>query len=96
MTNPLAREDQSSGVRPTSLQYIKKVVNCFGRIIGQSAVITVFVLTKACFTSLLETLDIITDEVNKGFSVGLVLLNFAKAFDKVSHEKLIGILIMES
>ena len=40
-------------------------------------------------TNLLETLDIITDAVNRGKSVDLVLLDFAKAFDKVSHEKLL-------
>ena len=48
-----------------------------------------FVPNKACMTNLLETLDIITDAVNKGKSVDLVLLDFAKAFDKVSHEKLL-------
>ena len=48
-----------------------------------------FVPNKACITNLLETLDTITDAVNKGYSVDLVLLDFAKAFDKVSHEKLI-------
>ena len=48
-----------------------------------------FVSNKACITNLLETLDTITEAVNKGFSVDLVLLDFAKAFDKVSHEKLI-------
>ena len=41
-------------------------------------------------TNLLETLDVITDAVNnKGKSVDLVLLGLAKAFDKVSHEKLL-------
>ena len=44
---------------------------------------------KACMTNLLETLDILTDSANKGESVDLVLLDFAKAFDKVSHEKLL-------
>jgi retron-type reverse transcriptase len=48
-----------------------------------------FVPNKACVTNLLETLDIITDAINKGYSVDLVLLDFAKAFDKVSHSKLI-------
>jgi hypothetical protein len=48
-----------------------------------------FVPNKACVTNLLETLEIITDAVNKGHSVDLVLLDFAKAFDKVSHKKLI-------
>ena len=40
-------------------------------------------------TNLLETLDIITDAVSKGHPVDLILLDFAKAFDKVSHEKLL-------
>ena len=44
---------------------------------------------KACITNLLETLDIITNAVNKGYSVDLLLLDFAKAFDKVSHDKLL-------
>ena len=44
---------------------------------------------KACVTNLLETLDIITEAVNKEHLVYLVLLGFAKAFDKVSHAKLI-------
>ena len=48
-----------------------------------------FVPNKSCLTNLLETLDIITDAINKGDSVDLVLLDFAKAFDKVSHVKLI-------
>ena len=48
-----------------------------------------FVPNKSRVTNLLETLDIITDAVNKGFSVDLVLLDFAKAFGKVSHKKLI-------
>jgi hypothetical protein len=48
-----------------------------------------FVPNKACVTNLLETLDIITDAVKNGKSVDLVLLDFAKAFDKVSHAKLI-------
>ena len=48
-----------------------------------------FVPNKACVTNLLETLDIITDALKRGNSVDLVLLDFAKAFDKVSHAKLI-------
>jgi len=34
---------------------------------------------------LLENLDIITDAVNKGHTVDLVLSDFTKAFDKVSN-----------
>ena len=49
-----------------------------------------FVPNKSCVrTNLLETLDIITDAINKRYCVDLVLLDFAKAFDKVSHAKLI-------
>ena len=48
-----------------------------------------FVPNKACVTNLLETLDIITEAIDQRFLVDLVLLDFAKAFDKVSHEKLI-------
>ena len=44
-----------------------------------------FVPNKASMANLLETLEIITYATNKGKSVDLVLLNFAKAFDKVSH-----------
>ena len=36
-----------------------------------------------------KTLDTINNAVNKGHLVDLVLLNFAKAFDKVSKAKLI-------
>jgi hypothetical protein len=48
-----------------------------------------FVPNKACVTNLLEKLDFITDGLKNGHSVDLVLLDFAKAFDKVSHAKLI-------
>ena len=48
-----------------------------------------FMPNKASVTNLLETLDIITDAVNKGKSFDWVLLDFAKAFDKVSHVKFI-------
>ena len=48
-----------------------------------------FVPKKACITNLLETLDEITEDIGRGYAVDLVLLDFAKAFDKVSHKKLI-------
>ena len=47
---------------------------------------------KACMKNLLETLDIITDGVKNGGrwkSIDLLLLDFARAFIKVSHEKLL-------
>jgi hypothetical protein len=40
-------------------------------------------------TNLLETLDLITETVNRGFSVDLIFLDFAKAFDMVSHAGLL-------
>jgi hypothetical protein len=48
-----------------------------------------FVRKKSCMTNLLETLDLITETVNRGFSVDLIFLDFAKAFDMVSHAGLL-------
>jgi hypothetical protein len=48
-----------------------------------------FVRKKSCMTNLLETLDIITEVVNRGFSIDLIFLDFAKAFDMVSHAGLL-------
>ena len=48
-----------------------------------------FVPKKALITNLLETLEILTDEVNKGKSVEPRYHYFFKAYDKVSHEKLL-------
>jgi len=47
-----------------------------------------FVNQKSCATNLLETLDILTEALNRGFCAVLVLLDFAKAFDRVKHELL--------
>jgi hypothetical protein len=49
-----------------------------------------FVPGKACTTNLLETLDTITDAMSKGYLVILILLDFAKAFDTVPHDELVG------
>jgi hypothetical protein len=49
-----------------------------------------FVPGKSCTTNLLETMDTITDAINKGYLVILILLDFAKAFDTVPHDELIG------
>jgi hypothetical protein len=40
-----------------------------------------FVAGKACSSNLLESLDIITEALNRGFEAVMVLLEFAKAFD---------------
>ena len=48
-----------------------------------------FVPFKSCITNLLEKLDIISDSLNKGSEIILIFLDFAKAFDKVSHNSLL-------
>ena len=45
----------------------------------------VFVKSKLCATNLLEVLDIITEALSDNFAALLILLDFAKAFDRVSH-----------
>ena len=44
---------------------------------------------KSCMTNLLETLDYVTKMVDNGFQVDEIFLDFCKAFDKVSHERLL-------
>ena len=40
-------------------------------------------------TNLLETIDTLTEALNRGFTA-VVFMDFAKAFDKVSHKALIA------
>ena len=47
-----------------------------------------FVPNKSCVTNLLETLDLITQELENGNCVDEALLDFAKAFDSVPHNRL--------
>jgi hypothetical protein len=47
-----------------------------------------FVKKKGCVTNLLESMDNITLAMARGLGVLVILLDFAKAFDKVSHFKL--------
>ena len=47
-----------------------------------------FVLKKSVVTNLLETVDLISDCMDKGFHVLVVFLDFAKAFDRVCHVSL--------
>ena len=49
-----------------------------------------FVMFKSCITNLLETIDIISNGLNKGYEVTLIFLDFAKAFDKVCHVSLLS------
>ena len=48
-----------------------------------------FVVGKSCLTNLLEFLNYITDEADKGHSLNIAYLDFNKAFDKVSHNGLV-------
>ena len=48
-----------------------------------------FVPKKCCTTNLLETLDLITYELARGNCVDEILLDLAKAFDKVPHKRLL-------
>jgi len=44
---------------------------------------------RSCLTNLLEFLDKVSLCVNSGDNVDIVFLDFAKAFDNVSHRKLL-------
>ena len=44
-----------------------------------------FVPKKSCVTNLLETFDVISEELARGKPIDLVYLDFAKAFDTVLH-----------
>ena len=48
-----------------------------------------FVPKRACMTNLLETFDFLTKKTANKNSIDLVFLDFAKAFDKVSHRRLL-------
>ena len=48
-----------------------------------------FVAHKACVTNLLETVDFLTDSMSRRQPADVIYLDFAKAFDKVSHELLL-------
>ena len=44
---------------------------------------------RSCLTNLLSFLDKVTGELDSGKSVDVVFLDFAKAFDKVPHQRLL-------
>ena len=48
-----------------------------------------FIQNRSCQTNLLEFMDFITEKVDNGESVDIVYLDYSKAFDKISHKKLI-------
>ena len=49
-----------------------------------------FMARKSCLTNLLEYLEVLTKLVDEGYSVDVVYLDFAKAFDKVPHRRLVA------
>ncbi len=49
-----------------------------------------FLKGKSCLTNLLEFFENVTSELDQGRSVDLIYLDFAKAFDKVSHVRLLN------
>ena len=48
-----------------------------------------FTFSKSCQTNLLEYLNTLTKLVDEGFNVDVLYLDFAKAFDKVPHQRLL-------
>ena len=44
---------------------------------------------RSCLTNLLSFLDKVTDYVNEGTNIDIIYLDFAKAFDKVPHHRLL-------
>ena len=48
-----------------------------------------FMFSKSCQTNLIEYLDTLTKLVEAGHSVDIIYLDFAKAFDKVPHQRLL-------
>ena len=48
-----------------------------------------FTKGRSCLTNLLEFFETVTKSLDKGKPVDLVYLDFAKAFDKVPHKRLI-------
>ncbi|XP_047127838.1 uncharacterized protein LOC124808671 [Hydra vulgaris] len=48
-----------------------------------------FVEKKACVTNLLETMDFLTANMARKLPVDVVFLDFAKALDKVQHQRLL-------
>ena len=48
-----------------------------------------FMEARSCLTNLLEYLEVLTRLVDEGHQVDVVYLDFAKAFDKVPHQRLL-------
>lgn len=48
-----------------------------------------FVHKRGCVTNLLEARDILTEAVDLGWATDVIYTEFAKAFDKVPHRRLL-------
>ena len=48
-----------------------------------------FMALKSCQTNLIEYLNALTKLVDEGYCVDVIYLDFAKAFDKVPHRRLL-------
>ena len=44
---------------------------------------------RSCLTNLLEFMELVEEQLDKGEMVDVIYLDFQKAFDKVSHDKLL-------
>ena len=49
-----------------------------------------FIAGRSCTTQLLEFMEEITEAVDRGDDVDVIYLDFAKAFDKVPHQRLLA------
>jgi hypothetical protein len=49
-----------------------------------------FMANKSCTTNLLEFLETLTSAVDEGDAMDVIFLDFAKAFDKVPHKRLMA------
>ena len=48
-----------------------------------------FLKGKSCVTQLLEYLEDITEAMDNGMDVDVIYLDFCKAFDKITHRRLL-------
>jgi hypothetical protein len=48
-----------------------------------------FLPKRGCVSNLIEARDILTDAVHRGYAIDVIYTDFAKAFDKVPHKRLL-------
>jgi len=91
--------DQASNYRPVSLtSQISKVIESMLRDVIVEHLERHMLIRdsqhgfrkgRSCLTNLLVFLDKVTESINDGISVDVIFLDFAKAFDKVPHQRLL-------